>query len=50
MASSVPPVPYYAYIVIRIKMAKEVNNLFNNSLFCDYGETNDVFLIGGGLA
>jgi hypothetical protein len=47
MASSVPPVPNCAYVVIRLKMAYSVNSLVGTTLLCHYGETNYVFPIGG---
>ena len=48
MASSVPLVPIYIYVVIRLKMAESVDNsLVGRTLLCHYGETNDVFPIGG---
>ena len=47
MASSVPRVPNYVYVVIRLKMAKSMNSLVGSTLICHYGETHDVFPIGG---
>jgi hypothetical protein len=47
MVSSVPPVPNYVYVVIRLKMSKSVNNLVGTTLLCHYGETDDLFPIGG---
>ena len=47
MASKIPPVPNYVYIVIRIKMPKGLGGIIGGVLFCHRGETNDVFLIGG---
>ena len=47
MASSVPLVPNYVYIVIRLKVAEGVNRLVGKTLLCHYGETNDIFPIGG---
>jgi hypothetical protein len=47
MASSVPPVPNYVYVMIRLKLANGVNSLVGTSLVCDNGETNDVFLVAG---
>jgi len=47
MASSVPLVPTYFYVVIRLKMAESVNSLVGSTLLCHYGETNDIFPIGG---
>ena len=47
MASSVPPVNNYVYIVIRLKMVERVNSLVRTTLLCHYGETNDIFPSGG---
>jgi len=46
MASSVPLVPNYAYVVIRLRMVESVNSLIDTILLCHYGETNDIFPIG----
>jgi len=47
MASSVPLVPNYVYVVIRLKMAESVNSLVGTTLLCHYGETNDIVPNGG---
>ena len=47
MASSVPPIPNYFYVVIRLKKAESINSLVRTTLLCHYGETQDVFPIGG---
>ena len=47
MASSVPLVLNYLYIVIRLKLAESFNSLVDTPLLCHYGETNDIFPIGG---
>jgi len=47
VAFVVPPVPNYVNVVIRFKMAKSGNNLVGSTLLCHYGETHDVFSIGG---
>ena len=47
MESSIPPVPSYVYVVIRLKMTENVNNLVSTTILCHYGETNDIFPIGG---
>ena len=47
MASSVPMVPNYVYVVIRLKMTEIVNSLVGSTLYCHYGETNDIYPIGG---
>jgi len=45
MASSTPQ-SIHAYVIFRLKMSENVNALAG-SLFCHYGETDDVNLIGG---
>jgi hypothetical protein len=47
MASSVPLVPDYVHVVIRHKMTESINSLVGSTLLCHYGETHDVFPIGG---
>ena len=47
MASSVPLVPNYVYVVIRLKMAENINSIIGSPLLCHYGETHDAFPIGG---
>jgi hypothetical protein len=47
MASSVPMVPNYVYVAIRLKIAKSINGLVGTTLLCHYGEANYVFPIGG---
>jgi hypothetical protein len=47
MTSSIPLVPNYVYVVIRLKMAEIMNSLVGTTLLCHYKETNDVFPIGG---
>ncbi len=47
MASSVPLVPNYVYVVLRLKMAEICNSLLGKTLLCHYGETGDIFLIRG---
>ncbi len=47
MASTVPLVPNYVYVVIRLKMAESINSLVGSTVLCHYGETQDVFPIGG---
>ncbi len=46
MAYSVPLVPNYVYVVIRLIMAESINSLVGSTLLCHYGETHDVFPIG----
>ena len=42
------PVPNYVHVVIRLKMAnRAVKSLVSTTLLCHYGETNDIFPIGG---
>ena len=36
----------HVYVIIRLKMSENINGLAV-SMFCHYGETDDVFLIGG---
>jgi hypothetical protein len=43
----VPPIPNYAYVLIRLKMTDTINGIVQNTLLCHYGETNDAFLVGG---
>ena len=45
MAYMVPLVPYYIYNVIRLKMSEDSYGLVVSRLFCQYGETNDVFFV-----
>ena len=47
MESLVPLIPNNVYVVILLKMAESVNSLVGTTLLCHYGETNDVFPIGG---
>jgi hypothetical protein len=47
MASSVPLVPNYVYVAIRLKMLEDINSLVGTTLLCHYGETNDIVPIGG---
>ena len=47
MTSSVPLVPNYVYVVIRVKLAESVSSLVGSTLLCHYGETNNIFPIGG---
>jgi len=47
MASSVSMVPNYIYVMIRLQMAESVNSLVGMILLCHYGETNNIFPIGG---
>jgi hypothetical protein len=47
MASLVPLVPNYVYVVIRLKMTESVHSLVDTTLICHYRETNDIFPIGG---
>jgi hypothetical protein len=47
MASTVPPIPNHVYIIIQKKMEENVNSIVTNGLYCEYGGTNDVSLVGG---
>lgn len=44
---AVPLVRDYAYIVVRLKFTEDIKSLAPSSLFCHYGDTNDVHPIGG---
>ena len=46
MASTIPLVREYAYVVLRLKMGMEQNSWTTSSILCRYGDTNDVFPIG----
>ncbi len=45
MASYVPPMPKYVYVIVRLKMSTSVNYI-PCELLCHYGESDDVFSIG----
>ncbi len=47
MASKITFVRGYAFIIVRLKFTEDIKSLAPNSLFCHYGDTNDVFPIGG---
>jgi hypothetical protein len=47
MSSTVPSIRDYVYIICRLKFTEDIKSLAPSSLFCHYGETNDVFPIGG---
>jgi len=47
MASIVQLVLEYAYILLRKKMEMQQNSLNSSTILCRYGDTNDVFPIGG---
>jgi hypothetical protein len=46
MASPVSPILNHVYASMRLKMSKHVNSI-DTSLFCHYGHTDNVFVIGG---
>ena len=46
-SSAVPAVREYVYIVCRLKFTMDISSLTPSSLFCHYGETNDIFPVGG---
>jgi len=46
-ASIVPSVRDYVYIVCRLKFTANIKSLAPSSMFCHYGDRNDVFPIGG---
>jgi hypothetical protein len=47
VSSTVPSVRDYVYIICRLKFTEDIKSLAPSSLFCHYGDTNDVFPIGG---
>ena len=47
MASTVPLVLEYAFVGLRLKMDIKQNSLTSSAIFCRYGDTNEVFPIGG---
>jgi len=47
MTSTNPLVPEYIYVVIRIKLDVTYSKVSHDVMVCHYGDTNDVFLIGG---
>jgi hypothetical protein len=47
MDFSIPPIPKYAYVFIRLKMSDTTNGIVQGTLLYHYGETNDAFLVGG---
>jgi len=47
MASAVPSAHEYVYIIVRLKFTEDIKSLAPSSLLCHYGESNDVFPIGG---
>ena len=47
MASKVPLVPEYVYVVLRVTMSEEDISLISAMVVCHYEDTNNVFLIGG---
>ncbi len=48
-ASTIPYVRDYVYNVCRLKFTAGIKSLAPSSLFCHYGDTNDVFPIGGSV-
>ncbi len=42
MASSVPPMPNYVYVIARLKLSRSIN-CFLGGLLCHHGESDDVF-------
>ncbi len=50
MASTVPLVREYAFVGLRIKIETQHHSLTSSSILCRYGDTNDVFPIGGLVA
>ncbi len=47
MASTIPSAHDYVYIIVRLKFTEDIESLSPSSLFCHYGDSNDVFPIGG---
>ncbi len=47
MASTYPLGLEYAYVWLREKMDMQHNSSTSSSILCRYGDTNDVFHIGG---
>jgi hypothetical protein len=47
MASVVPSAHEYVYIFVRVKFTEDIKSLAPSSLFCHYGDSNNVFPIGG---
>jgi len=47
MESLAKPIPNYVYALIRFKMPYKIDDIIPDTLLCPYGETNDVFLVGG---
>jgi len=47
MASAVPSVHDYVFLIVRLKSTENVKSLYPSSLFCHYDDSNDVFPIGG---
>jgi len=47
MASNVPLVLEYAYVLIRLKMDMQQNSSTSSAILCRYGDKKDVFSIGG---
>ena len=47
MASTVPLVREYVFVIPRLKLGIVQNSLTSIAIFCRYGSTKDVFPIGG---
>ena len=47
MSSTVPLVLEYAYILLQLKTDMQHNSFTSSAMLCRYGDTNDVFSIGG---
>ena len=47
MASTVPLVREYAFVILRLKTGTVQSSLTSSAIFCRYGSTKDVFPIGG---
>ncbi len=46
MASAVPSMPNYVFVIIRLKMSQSISALFGG-LLCHHGFSDDVYPIGG---
>ena len=47
MASTIPLGLENSYVLLREKMDMQHNSLISSAILCRYGDTNDVFHIGG---
>jgi hypothetical protein len=47
MASTIPLVPEYVYVIVRLKMSVEDHSCTPAVMVCHYGDTKDVLRVGG---